>query len=415
MAHSPLLRTSTRVMLDKKSIALVNYELALEGASANVQQPTEKENFDDSRWTDLRKAHENRKTRENNRQASEDDYFARIGKGKKLRSTEFRSPHLIELFQAWEKIVPAKKSRAVERAVQKTGISEWRPPPLSECLAFEQCVSPDLPSGRVHVADTGVLDRRLLHKALSPQFVPKPHFKMERKRLVARSAEFAAFVAQQASSKRSLIPRPEDETSDEGVLSPEEVKKEDDDSDSDSDDLEEPEPGSRKRKRGGKTKRKKGRRRPSKFVKLYDSKVHDRAHLRAQATNWFSLIQQRLPRVEVPPMELVAEHTSKSKGTPMDINVDEDPKVQEARIYGTTLPIHFSQELTSEGEGQLPTAEEAAQYRDWRRRARPFFNDRDRYMQNRVYCEKAHDRDLLKATQTLLGFWARLRVMLGAD
>lgn len=360
MAHSPLLRTSTRLMLDKKSVALVNYELALEGVSANVQQPTEKENFDDSRWTNLRKAHENRRTRENNKLASEDEFFARIGKGKRLRSAEVRSPYLIELFQAWEKIVPAKKSRSVQRAVEKTGISEWRPPLLSECLAFEQCVSLDLPSGRVDVGDTGVLDRRLLHQALTPQFVPKPHFKMERKRLVAKSAEFAAFVAQQASSKQSIIPRPEDETSDEGVLSPEEVKKEDDDDDDDSDDdSEEPEPGSRKRKRTGKPKRKTGRRRPSKFVKLYDSKVHDRAHLHAQATNWFSLVQQRLPRVEVPAMELVTEPTS--KGSPMDIDVDEDPLVQEARIYGTTLPVHFSEELTVEGEGQSPTAEEAAQ------------------------------------------------------
>ncbi|OTA93842.1 hypothetical protein M434DRAFT_11234 [Hypoxylon sp. CO27-5] len=402
MAHSPLLRTSTRLKLDKKSIALVNYELALEDLSVSLQQPTEKDNFDDSRWTDLRKAHENRKTRESNKKKSENDFFQRITKGDSLRSEEVISPHIIDLLRAWEEIVPAKNAQAVQLAIQQTGISEWRPPLLSECLLFEQCVSPTLPHGRVRVGEEGILDRRLLHKALSPEYVPKPHFKMERKRLVAKSAEFAAFVALQASGKRSLIPRPEDESSDEGLLSTNEVQEADDDSDG----PERPGRRSGKRKRIVKVKAKKRTRRPPKFVKLYDSKVHDRAHLYAQATNWFSLIQQRLPLVEVPSMELVRKPTSYE--LLMDIDVDEDPIAQEARIHGIMLPVRFPREEAAEEEEHLPTAEEAAQYRNWRHQVRPFFNDRDRYMQNRVYFEKARDRDLLNATQTLLGFWARV-------
>ncbi|KAI0841926.1 hypothetical protein F5Y06DRAFT_292749 [Hypoxylon sp. FL0890] len=408
MAHSPLLRTLARLRLDSKSIALVNYELALEGISANLQQPPNKENFDENRWTDLRKAYESKKIRESQQKEYENYFIARLTKERRLRLNKDKARQSVGILRAWEELVPMK-SQAIRLTVQKSGFAEWKPPLVSECLLYEQSPAPNSPCGRVHMGETGILDRRLLHHAISPKYVPKPHFKMERKRLAAKSAEFAAFVELQTSggpNKRSLIPRPEDESSDEGLLSVNEpqVSEEDDNGLPSSKRLG---LGIRKRKRTVKRKPKKRTRKPPRFTKLYDCKVHDRAHLDTQATNWFSLMQQRLPRVESPSVELVSK--PRSKESPVDVDVNEDPTAQELRIHGIKLPVRFPHE-DAEGEQQSPTPEEAAQYRDWRNWSRPFFNERDRYMQSRVYREKARDRDLLHATQALLGFWAGMNV-----
>ncbi|KAL7629502.1 hypothetical protein AAE478_001023 [Parahypoxylon ruwenzoriense] len=392
MAHSPLLRTIMRVKLDSRSIALVNYELALEGICSILPEPPNKENFNQTRWDDLRKDHENKKTREARQKSYEHGYMKLLlGRDKPAES------HKNRLFKMWERIVPAKSS-ALKLAVAKSGFGEWKPPLLSDCLLFEQDLSGSPVYGRVWVGETGILDRRLLHRAISPKYVPKPHFKMERKRLEAKSAEFAEFSAK----NRALMPRPQDESSDEGLLSVNETpylfpgkSKRD-----------KAVLGKRKRAAAGKAK---GRtRKPAKFIKLYDCKAHDRPHLKAQGINRFSLMQQRVPRIEYPPLELVKRNTSHSDSQlPIAMDVDDDGS-EELSINGIVLPVRLPGSETATEEQEQQTPEEISQlYRLWRTKARLFFDERDRYMQSRVYHERAHDRDLLRAVQALISFWAK--------
>ncbi|KAI2629897.1 hypothetical protein GGR54DRAFT_284140 [Hypoxylon sp. NC1633] len=399
MAHSPLLRTTMRQRLDCRSVALVNYELALEDVSANLQQPPNIDNFDGTRWADLRKAHEDKKARQTQQRLNENKFIATV---KRKQRCESRSQLRSTLLRTWEGIVPSKNA-SLRLTISKSGFTEWRPPLLSDSLLFEQSWPTSLPHGRVCVAENGVLDRRLLHHAISPKYVPKPHFKLERKRLEAKSAEFAAFVAEQTSStstNRILLPRPQDESSDEGLLSVNE--------------LEDPEyeitTTRGKRKRGAAHKPRKRTRKPARFVKLYDCKVHDQAQLKSQATNRFSLMQQRLPRVEFPPLERASRDRGElCVGLPSAMDIDEDPAVQELRIHGISLPVQFPRrDDDGEEEPEPPTVEEAVQYRAWRSESRPFFDDRDRYLQSRVYRERVYDRELLHAVQALTGFWAKV-------
>ncbi|KAI1398235.1 hypothetical protein F4819DRAFT_502523 [Hypoxylon fuscum] len=400
MTHSPLLRTSMRLKLDRRSVALVDYELALEDVSINLQQPPNKENFDESRWADLRKTHENKEARETRQKQYEDNFVMTIMKERKfLKSSKPKSSHNINLLRIWEKVIPAK-SQALRLTLVNSGFVGWEPPLLSDCLLSEQGSPAPLSYGRVCVKETGILDRRLLHHAISPKYIPKLHFKMERKRLEIKSAEFAAFVAQQTSSGSNLLPRPQDESSDEGLLSANELK-----------DLVRSTPGSRKRKCAVTSKPNKRTRKPPRFIKLYDCKAHDRSQLKAQAINGFSLMQQTLPRVESPSLERVGraprDHKIKSLVTP---DVDRDTSIQDLTIHGIILPVKLPGSETTDDEQEQPAIEEeqVARYRTWRSQFKSFFEERDKYMQSRVYRERAPDRELLHSALALVGFWSEL-------
>ncbi|XXG94498.1 hypothetical protein Hte_000755 [Hypoxylon texense] len=412
MAHSPLLRTLMRLKLDRRSEALVEYEVKLEDISTILQGPPSRENFDDSRWTDIRKAYENKKEREKQHKIREEWYIETITKKRKfLDSAENKQLRYINFFRAWEDIIP-NKPRRLRSAVAQSGFSEWRAPVPSDSLRFEQGPPSSLTHGRVCVGSIGILDRRLLHHALSPQYVPKVHFKMQRKELAGKSAEFAAFVEQQTSlgPKHSLIPRPGDESSDEGLLS--------------SNEPEAPARGG-KRKRPTTEKAKKRTRKPPSFKKLYDCKAHDRTQLNSQAINWFSLMQQRQPRVESPALERATRYkmaagsysTEPRIELDADEDPDEDPNVRTLRVHGILLPVQLPpSEDADKKEKDLQliiedlqlTIEDAARYRDWRFRARSFFNERDRYIQNRAYCERVQSQKLLKAVKDILGFWNKV-------
>ncbi|KAI0890120.1 uncharacterized protein GGS22DRAFT_8684 [Annulohypoxylon maeteangense] len=402
MAHSPLLRTLMRLRLDSRSVALVNYELALEDVSVKLQQLPRLENFDDNRWTDLRKTYDNKKMRETQQKSFESHFSKKVLEKRRLQHDTNN------ILQAWKEIIPTKP-KELKLALAKSGFAEWKPPLPSESLLSEQYSYNPFSSGRVHVADVGIIDRRLLHHALSPKYVPKPHFKMERIRLEAKSAEYAAF----AENNRHMIPRPQDESSDEALLSEDEAgHSEREDAKGGKVKL-----GKRKRVTKEKPKPKKRTRKPAKFVKLYDCKAHDRAQLNSQAISLFSLMQQRVPRIESPAFERVnraikSRKDSNQVSTPMDI--DEDPTVEEFRIHGILLPIRLPFEESSNGEPREPTIEDAAQYQCWRRRARPFFEERDRYMQSRIYYERVNDRELSHAVQALVAFWSKLNTQLGS-
>ncbi|KAI1082698.1 hypothetical protein F5B20DRAFT_480698 [Whalleya microplaca] len=285
---------------------------------------------------------------------------------------------------------------------------QWRPRLLTHCLLAEQDLTTQTHS-RVCVGEKGILDRRLLHQAISPRFVPKPHFKFERKRLQAKSAEFASFVELQKSSqstKRIIIPRPEDESSDEALITANEV-----DSDSSSNGKSGAAKGKRKR---ASVQKKQRTRKPPRFVKVYDCKVHDGIQLKAQTQNRFCLMQQRQPRVEVPALELILKKASDSSAQPpVDVELGEEELVlQQLRINGIQLPTPLpGSQKDEEGTPQQPTEEDATLYRKWRsRQARRFLNDRDRYMQHRIFQERATDRDLVRASQALQAFWAKITV-----
>ncbi|KAI1469666.1 uncharacterized protein F4812DRAFT_469759 [Daldinia caldariorum] len=409
MAHSPLLRTVARFKLDTRSVALVNYELALEDISTNLQLPPDKTNFDDTRWANLRKDYESKTVRSSKKKLYEQEYATLLLKGYKSLQTTRRVPrHYCNLLQTGQDVVPGDM-RTLKATLEKSGLTDWKPPASSEGLLFES--QPIIYTyGQVSVAETGIIDRRLLHVYLSPKYVPKPHFRMERKRLEAKSAEFAAFVEKQASNPKvpSLIPRPEDDSSDEGLLTMDE-----------SSDLEEYYPvrakGSKaklgKRKAAAKSKPKKRTRKPTKFVKLYDSKAHDYAHLRAQGVNLYSLVVQRLPRAEVPELEKVYSGLCKMKVTLPGPEPDEnDALIDQLNTHGLILPIQLPRNDAEVEEQQPPTFEEAAEYRAWRTQANQFFGERDRYMQSRIFREGVRDNRLLHATHELMAFWAKMMV-----
>ncbi|KAI1459142.1 hypothetical protein F4805DRAFT_102832 [Annulohypoxylon moriforme] len=407
MAYSPLLRTLMRFRLDSRSVALVNYELALEDVSVKLQQFPKLENFDDIRWTDLRKTHENKKIREAQQKSYENHFLEKVTEKRKLqRTVVIRSQHdANNILETWKEIIPTKP-KELKLALAKSGFSEWKPPPPSDSLQSEEYSYNSLSSGCVCVAEMGIIDRRLLHHALTPKYVPKPHFKMERQRLEAKSAEYAAF----AELNRHIIPRPQDDSSDEGLLSTDEAEPEVEEDTKRNVKL-------GKRKRVVAEKPKKRRRKPARFVKLYDCKAHDRAHLNSQGINVFSLVQQRLPRIESPAFERVNKAIRSRKDDTQSLvptDAEEDPTVEELRIHGIPLPIRFPFEQTTNGEPQQPTIEDVAQYQAWRSQVKPFFDERDRYIQNRIYSERASDRELSHAVQALVAFWSKMKTQLGA-
>ncbi|KAI1384982.1 uncharacterized protein F4822DRAFT_379672 [Hypoxylon trugodes] len=391
MSHSPLFRTSMRLRLDNRCIALVNYELALEEVNAELEQPPPNtRNFDDELWASLRKEHETKRIREGMRRVRDRVLFDSIKERRKTLKGG-KVWHVTVFHQAWISNNLGRHD-ARNKAIYKSGFAEWRPPLLLENLWFEQTEISYPSNARVYVGESGILDPRLLRRHVTPEFVPRPHFKNERKRLAGKYIEFAEFAAKNAH----IMPRPQDLSSDEGLLSEDEE---------DSTDT-----PSKKRKRG-KTVIMQRTRKPNRFIKLYDCKVHDRTQLELQAMNQFSLMQQMLPRVESPAIERDKGTTIKqAQASPIAEDVEEDHRIEELRTHGVRLPTRYPYNEVVEGEEeqQKPTVVELAMYRAWRRRQRHFFDDRDSYMQNRIYYEQVHERDLLRAGQDLMAFWAKV-------
>ncbi|XDG10140.1 hypothetical protein ABKA04_009755 [Annulohypoxylon sp. FPYF3050] len=409
MAHSPLLRTLMRLRLDSRSVALVNYELALEDVSIKLQQLPNVENFDHDRWTELRKIHESKRMRDAQQKTYERDFTAKILEKRKLKKAVLhRSPHdTTNISQTWKGIIPRKTSE-LQLVLAKSGITGWRPPLPSDSLLSENYTYNPSSSGCVSMAEMGLIDRRLLHSVLSPKYVPKPHFKMERQRLEDKSAEYLAF----AENNRHMIPRPQDESSDEALLSMDEPE----DSEVDG---KKRKVGLGKRKRVTKDKPKKRARKPPRFIKMYDCKAYDRSHLNSQAINVYSLMQQRLPVIECPAFERVNKAVKVRKDKPQPsapmqepIEVDEDPLVEQSQACGILLPMQFPFEENSEGEPREPTIEDVTRYQAWRQQSQQFFEQRDRYMQSRIYSERVNSRELSHSAQALMAFWSKIKAQL---
>ncbi|KAI1633026.1 hypothetical protein F4809DRAFT_655606 [Biscogniauxia mediterranea] len=461
MSHSPLHRTMMRSVLDRRSAALADYEIAVETPCQDEHglppPPASPPFFDADGWAECRKAHDAKKARDEARDESRRLFVKAFNQETRAVRARPKSARYLALRAMFKTVLPSRDA-AVKLAVARSGFLEWRPRAVADCLRGEDDYSLEerLPRGRVAVGDRGVIAWRALHLYVSPRFVPKPHFYHERRRLAAKSAEFADFVAAQAAAPpetRIAIPRPEDDTSDGGLRS---------DADSDDDDEEEvvltrTSRGltATKRKRGGATSssRKKARtenkknnsakgqkqkqkkktkkptaRKPPRFTKTFDSAVHDRAQLLAQTRNRFTLMQQRVPRAEVPGFETVAARralkqqrlaasslpppsTSNPRSTSEETEAEKEKKT--TLLHGIALPVRLTEASPETGEEEErprePTEEEARAYRAWRRgrRARAFFAERDAYMRARVLKERVPDRELVRAAQRLVGFWAQ--------
>ncbi|KAI0593273.1 hypothetical protein F4775DRAFT_597393 [Biscogniauxia sp. FL1348] len=458
MSHSPLLRTVMRSVLDRRSAALTDYEITVETACQDEHRlPPPPSPFDADGWTECRKAHDAKKARDEARDENRRLFVKAFNQETRVVRSRPKSARYLALRAMFKTVLPSRDA-AVKLAVARSGFLEWRPRPLADCLRAEEDLSlEERPHhGGVVVGDRGVISWRALHMYVSPRFVPKPHFYHERRRLQAKSGEFADFVAAQAAAPaatRIAIPRPEDETSDGGLRS-------DPDSDEDEEEvvLTKTSRGltATKRKRGGggaakqssvtSSSRKKAKteksnkkslnkktttttaaRKPPRFTKTFDSAVHDRAQLLAQTRNRTTLMQQRVPRAEIPAFEIVARRAQElalkrrlasppppssslsppARVPPTPEEAETERCAQLVLLHGTSLPVRLTE--TGTEEPHEPTAEEARAYRAWRRgrRTRGFFAERDAYMRARVLKERAPDRDLVRAAQRLVGFWGQ--------
>ncbi|KAI5927583.1 hypothetical protein F4810DRAFT_648410 [Camillea tinctor] len=429
MSHSPLLRTVMRSVLDRRSAALADYEIAVETVCLDEYRlPHPRSPFDANGWTECRKAHDNKKARDEARDENQRLFIKAFNQETRTVKQRPKSAHYTALRAMFKRTLPSRDA-AIKLAVARSGFLEWRPRPLADCLRAEDDSSlEERPRGGVSVGDSGVVEWRALHMYVSPRFVPKPHFYHERRRLQAKSGEFADFVAAQArapAATRIAIPRPEDETSDGGLRS---------ESDSDYEEevvLTKTSRGltATKRKRAAakhsapprKKPKKKTTRKPPRFTKVFDSAVHDRAQLLAQTRNRATLMQQRVPRAEIPPFEIVARKAQElaakrlaSASCPLTTTSPPSPEEHAkqrslalSRLHGIAVPLLLT-ELDPDTGAEVPretTAEEAQAYRRWRDGARGFFADRDKYMRARVLDERIPDKEMVKAAQKLVGFW----------
>ncbi|KAI1491818.1 hypothetical protein F5X96DRAFT_692851 [Biscogniauxia mediterranea] len=458
MSHSPLHRTVMRSVLDRRTAALADYEIALETSCQDAHDlpPPARPFFDADGWAECRKAHDAKKARDAARDESRRLFVKAFNAETRAVRARPKSARYRALRAMFKTVLPSRDA-AVKLAVARSGFLDWRPRAVADCLRGEDDYSLEderRPSrGRVAVGDRGEIAWRALHLYVSPRFVPRPHFYHERRRLAAKSAEFADFVAAQAVAPPGTgiaIPRPEDDTSDGGLRSDPD---EDDDEDEEEVVLTRTSRGltATKRKRGGggasssssrkkaktenkkknnsaakgqkqKQKKKPTARKPPRFTKTFDSAVHDRAQLLAQTRNRFTLMQQRVPRVEVPGFETVAARrraasstslappsTSKPPTSTSEEETETEKKEKEmTTLYGIALPVRLDQEEEEAGP-RSPTEEEAWAYRAWRRggAARAFFAERDAYMRARVLKERVPDRELVRAAQRLVGFWTQ--------
>ncbi|KAH9897445.1 hypothetical protein F4778DRAFT_235244 [Xylariomycetidae sp. FL2044] len=483
MAHSLLLRTMMRAHLDHNATSLTNYEVEIDKICMKLHDlPPLTETFDATRWSESRKQYESKKERDLEVERCERGFLGAL-KVQAYHATTAgrRSAHYRAMFNMSQKIIQPKESRK-KLAIAKSGYTKWRPRSTADCLQAEDHSYAPPSEGRVVAADQGTIDPRKLRRTLTPAYVPKPRLRGERMRLQAKSAEFAAFVARQGalepSRRRVNVPRPEDLSSD-GALHPETWSQEnhkhlfffgdsdfDDDDDDNTTTTTTPGPSTTgmKRKRGGaannnnntakslrpmkknKSNKKKKKKKTSAttsssttttkptrpFVKTYDAWVHDRKQLEAQGRNRFSLMQQRLPRIEVPtieqrtrrPLGKTSSSSSNSTLLPVEMDVDieaekeededeETPAQISMRLYGIVVPVLLPGSSSridkgsekEEVEIEMPSLQDALGYQRWRAgEARGFFEERDRYVQARHYGERASDRELDHAIRIFLEF-----------
>ncbi|KAI0021657.1 hypothetical protein F4780DRAFT_274613 [Xylariomycetidae sp. FL0641] len=412
MAHSPLQRTLHRRVLDKRSAWLVEYELAVEQASRDLHglpPPASASVFDVARWTERRREYNSITERMKKNTECVVGYVAaikqqvwRMGDPQpRARPLPARLSHYRAMMAMCTSLVPPKPSR-VKLALSKTPTAyrNWKPRPVADILRAEDDLSRATGYGRVRCGDTGILDPHALHSVLTPTYVPRLHIQWERARLRARNAEFNSYSLQQAalppSQRIQLAGPPPSDTSDEGMLIPSPSA----DAESDS---EKENSKTRKRKR----KHPPARGRKARVERLHERATHhhltaygilvaNRAQLKSQAWNYLVLLQQRLPRVEVPAPAVVLWPAH---------NQDTDPEAE----AGIPLPVLRG----GEGEEEL-MLDDAIRYRDWRTgrsEAKPFFDARDRYLRARVFGERAADHRLVRAARRLWA-WRREGVVL---
>ncbi|RYP55847.1 hypothetical protein DL771_012314 [Monosporascus sp. 5C6A] len=491
MAHSPLFRTIVRIRLDARAVELTRYEREMEDICTERHGLKHAAAFDAEAWHDYRKRHELKGPREARAAQSQKDLGRRVDRedrriqkplARVLRYSKWDYPREKGLDQRAKRELPPARSvrrlkmlkmmKLLEAEAPDTttapglmGYCNWRPTPLREILRAEDVVvalsslpcrgtpgsfrSQEDREGRA--APTGSLDPRVLRAKLTPDYVPKPHLRRARQRLLEKSAEFAELVDR---GNKLLVAG--------GDLSDDSS-----DADDDADDDAKPLLGKRKRKaKGGDSgstgtgskKQRKGinkatvrqatqKRPPRAVAKTFDSRVHDALQLRAEARSRFCLVQQSLPRVEQPLLgsaksarEQTGEEredaaaTARKAKTGPDGAADPDAAPEETAKVGPTADEKALERLNAIGGIKLPTRipdlegrpegevetqgvpeltgeiglEEAGRYRKWRRTtAKALFTARDRYMRCRVYRERAQEKELARAVKDLLEYWKR--------
>ncbi|RYP91814.1 hypothetical protein DL770_002070 [Monosporascus sp. CRB-9-2] len=490
MAHSPLFRTIMRICLDARAVELTRYELEMEDICTERHGLKHAAAFDAEAWHDYRKRHELKAAREARAARREKDLRHRVERedrriqkplARVLRYSKWDYPRKKGLDQRAKRELPPARSvrrlkmlkmmKLLETEASDTttapglkGYCNWRPTPLSEVLRAEDVVvalSPPACRGTPgglrpeedragRGAPTGSLDPRALHAKLTPDFVPKPHLRRARQRLLEKSAGFAELV-----DRGYKLPAAGGGLSDDSSDA--------DDSGSDDDDSK-PLLGKRKRKAKddasgsagtGAKKQRNGikkatvrqttqKRPPRAVVKTFDSRVHDALQLRAEARSRLCLVQQSLPRVEQPLWDSVKSAREEAGEEGEDAAVageakigpngaaDPDAASGETAKAGRTAEEKALERLKALGGIKLPTRipylearpegetethgeseltgeiglEEARRYRKWRRTtAEALFGARNRYMRSRVHRERAQEKELARVVKDLLEYW----------
>ncbi|RYO78721.1 hypothetical protein DL766_006187 [Monosporascus sp. MC13-8B] len=491
MAHSPLFRTIMRIRLDARAVELTRYEREMEDICTERQGLKHAAAFDAEAWHDYRKRHELKARREARAARREEDLRRRVDRedrriqkplARVLRYSKWDYPRKKGLDQrAKGELPPARSVRPLKMlkvmklleaeapdtttAPGRKGYCNWRPTPLCEILRAEGVVVALSPPTRRGTpgglrpegdrggsgAPTGSLDPRALRAKLTPDYVPKPHLRRARRRLLEKSAEFAELVG-----RGFKLPVAGGGLSDDSS----------DADDSGSDDDGKPLLDKRKRKAkddaGGSTgtgaKRQRNgfkkttarqahqKRPPRAVAKTFDSVVYDALQLRAEARSRFCLVQQSLPRVEQPPWGSAkpareetgeeGEDAAAARKAKIGPNgaADPDAAPRETAKAGPTAEEKALERLKAIGAIKLPTRipvletrpegeaetqgeseltgeiglEEARRYRKWRwTTAKALFTARDRYMRCRVYRERAQEKGLIRAVKDLLEYWKR--------
>ncbi|KAI1335908.1 hypothetical protein F5Y15DRAFT_419367 [Xylariaceae sp. FL0016] len=407
MAHSPLFRTLMRGTLDNRGASLAQYETRLEAICLDRHALPYPKTFDADRWADARRAHEDRQERADQRKGAEAGFLREIhARDRRVRQRGDRvGVHGQKMQKMAERVVSAKSKAQIALALARTGFVEWRPRTLGDCLRGEYVRAASGCGTPGRAAEEGSLDRRGLHRYLTPAFLPRPHLVRERRRLRGKSAAFAAFYGAQASRRdgeRLLLAGSGTRMDERGIVDISATDTESED--------ERMDPENKRRKRsseGDKMRTKK----PTPFVRLFDAAVHDQMQLESQTRNRLTLLQQRLPRVEVPTLEHPFRRTQRYKkcataSETTEVDEERDLVAESFKRNGIRLPFEFFDDNVPEEERY--TLEQAQEYRKWRRARtqRQFFLERDRYMRNRVYFERAPDREIICGVSSLVGFWA---------
>lgn len=380
MAHSPLFRTIMRGSLDERSASLTRYEIAMEGICTDGMGLRHAVVFDEEAWHDYRKRHELKAPREARAEARRKEFWRRVRRddqrtknadARVLRYSTFKYPNGgKKVTRRAAKYLPLVRSKhylgmiRMAKELPKVGNTstcasycDWRPPPRPEILraeAFNEILvlrrrgtpakvwgggvrgcgyeeggeddtndtdeDEDEDDKRARKNQAGLLHPRSLRDKLTPDYVPKPHLRRARERLLDRSAEFASGVRARVEAGTYKLPVAEGGCSDDSR----------DNSEHSSDD-ERRTRGRKKRAPRGATASKAPKKRktaavgavaaaiasaaakkpgtktktatgpgPKPFVKPFDSRAHDWLQLRTQARHRLALCQQKLPRVEQP-------------------------------------------------------------------------------------------------------------------